>query len=86
MEKMRESVLAPVEVGPATVIPVVRSFHHCRIDSDGVVCSGAIVPVTVVVVLDGRKRAFKMTGEEVSADGLVAVPGGDDRRSPCETE
>ena len=71
METGREVVGAPVAFDSVTIVPVARSARHCRGDGHGLICFGSIVPVTVIVVSDGKKRAFRATGEEIPVEEVL---------------
>ena len=76
MEKKEVVVESPVAVAGFTIIPVIqllRNYWHAK----GVTSFlGAKEPTAVIVVSPTAKRAFRLTGEEVSIDQLVQeVPG-----------
>ena len=76
MEKKEVGIENPVAVAGVTLIPVVEiSLNYWRSNS-GISFFGVKQPVSVVVVSPLAKRAFRVTGEEVSLDQLIQeVPG-----------
>ncbi len=76
MERQEVVVDNPVAVAGVTLIPVVKiSLKHWR-SNGGVSLLGAKRPVSIVVVSPSAKRAFRITGEEVSLDQIMReAPG-----------
>ena len=72
MEKKEEVVIeTPVTVGGVTLIPLVRVSLNCWHGNGGVSYFGVKQPIDVVVISPSEKRAFRITGEEVSLDRLI---------------
>ena len=61
----------PVSVAGVTLIPVANVSLHCYRVGGGILCSGLKQPASVVVAYQSTKRAFRVTGEEVSLDQLT---------------
>ncbi len=71
MEKQEVVVGHPVAAGGVTVIPVVKvslSYWHGK---GGISFFSARRPVGLVVVSPSARRAFRITGEEISLDQFV---------------
>jgi len=71
MEKQEVGIDNPVEVAGVTLIPVVKvslNYWHAK---GGISFLGMKQAVAVVVVDPTAKRAFRITGEEVSLDQLM---------------
>ena len=71
MEKQEVGIDNPVEVAGVTLIPVVKvslNYWHAK---GGILFFGVKQAVAVVVVHPTAKRAFRITGEEVSLDQLM---------------
>ncbi len=76
MEKEEIRIEAPVTVAGLTLIPVVKASLNCWHRKGRLSLFGTKQPVSVVVVSPKAKRAFQITGEEVSLDQLMKeVPG-----------
>ena len=77
MEKKKEvSIIDPMPVMGLTLIPVVESSLGYGHGKSGISFFGVKKPVSVVVVSPSEKRAFRVTGEEVSLEQLIQeVPG-----------
>ena len=76
MEKKEVIVENPVTVAGVTLIPVTRvlSYHWCRKHSFS--CFDIKQPVGVVVISPSAKKAFRITGEEISLGQLITeFPG-----------
>ena len=72
MEKKEEVVIeTPVTAGGVTLIPLARVSLNCWHGNRGVSYFGVKQPTDVVVVYPSGKRAFRITGEEVSLDRLI---------------
>ena len=58
------------------MIPVTKVSISCQCHGGGVSLFGVKQPVSVVVASPSAKRAFRITGEEISLDQLIQeVPG-----------
>ena len=72
MERKKEVVVDnPVAVAGVTLIPVTRVSLNCQGGSFGISFFGAKRPVSVVIASPSAKRAFRITGEEISLDQLI---------------
>ena len=71
MEKKEIVVENPVAVGGLTIIPVVQVLRSFWQTEKGTSFFGIKRPVAVVVISPSARKAFRMTGEEVSVDQLV---------------
>ncbi len=72
MDKKEEvEIGSPVTVRGTTLIPVIRfslnSWHH----KGGVSFLGMKQPVNVVVISPWKKKAFRITGEEIALQQLL---------------
>ena len=71
MEKKELTTVNPVTVAGVTVVPVSRvrinGWHGRR----GVAIFGSKQPVGVIIVSPSAKRAFRITGEEISLEQLA---------------
>jgi len=76
MEKTEVRIDNLVAFAGITLIPVTEvSLHYWR-GKGGISFFGVKQPIGVVVVSPSAKRAFRITGEEVSLDQLILeVPG-----------
>ncbi|MBN2463936.1 MAG: hypothetical protein JXB43_10110 [Dehalococcoidia bacterium] len=76
METERVTVGDPVAIAGTTVIPVVKLSFNCQPSCGGIFFSGVKKPVSVVVTSPSTKKAFDVTGEEISLDQLIQeAPG-----------
>ena len=76
MEKKEVTIGKPVTVAGVTLIPVVEVSLNYWHGNGGASFFSVKQPVAVVVVSPLAKRAFRITGEEVSLDQLIQeVPG-----------
>ena len=71
MEKKEVAIDNPIAVAGLTIIPVVHVSLNYWLHNDGAAVFGIKQPVAFMVVSPGEKRAFRITGEEVSIDQLV---------------
>jgi len=76
MEKNEVVIEKPVAVAGITLVPVTKlSLTYWR-GKRGFSCFSVKQPVGVVVVSQSAKRAFRITGEEISLDQLITeAPG-----------
>lgn len=76
MEKKEVGIGNPVAIAGVTLIPVTKvSLNYWR-SNGGISFFGSKQPFSVIVVSPSEKRAFRITGEEVSLDQLIQeVPG-----------
>jgi len=70
MEKI-VTVEGPFVIGGVTLVAVVRSLLKCKCSDKGIWLFGIKFPIALVVISDSSKRAFRITGEEVSIDQLI---------------
>ena len=72
MERKKEiTVEAPVSIAGATLIPVVMTSLHCQ-QVDGIVSLiGFKQPADIVLITPAARRAFRITGEEISLEQLI---------------
>ena len=76
MEKEKVELENPVAVAGITLVPVTKVSLNYWSNRGGLSCFGVKQPVGVVVVSPSAKRAFRITGEEISLDQLIAeIPG-----------
>jgi len=71
MEKKELTTVNPVTVAGVTVIPVSRVAINCWHGKQGVAISGSKQPVGVIIVSPSAKRAFRITGEEITLEQLA---------------
>jgi uncharacterized spore protein YtfJ len=60
-----------VTISGVTLIPVTKLSLNCQRIGNSISCFGTKQPSSVVVVSQTTRRAFNITGEEVSLDQLV---------------
>jgi len=66
----------PVAVAGITLVPVTKLSLNCWRGKRCFSCFSVKQPVGVVVVSQSAKRAFRITGEEISLDQLITeAPG-----------
>ena len=70
MEK-KVTVEKPIVIGDVTLIAVTRSSLKYKSTGKGIWLFGLKLPIAIVVISDSSKRAFRITGEEVSIDQLI---------------
>ncbi len=71
MEKKEVIIESPMTVAGITLIPVTElSLNYWR-GKRGFSCFSVKQPVSLAVVSPSAKRAFRITGEEVSLDQLI---------------
>ena len=76
MEKEKVELENPVAVAGITVVPVTKVSLNYWSNRGGLSCFGVKQSVGVIVVSPSAKRAFRITGEEISLDPLIAeIPG-----------
>ena len=71
MEKKEVAINNPIAVAGLTIIPLVHVSVNYWPHNGGASFFGVKEPVAVIVVSPAAKRAFRLTGEEVSIDQLV---------------
>ena len=76
MEKEEIRIEAPFAVAGVTLVPVVKAWLNCWQSKGRLSFFGTKQPVSVVVISAQAKRAFRISGEEISLDQLTEeVPG-----------
>ena len=71
MEKKEVTINNPTAIAGLTIIPVVHVSLHYWLHNGGGSFFGIKEPVAVIVVSPTAKRAFRLTGEEVSIEQLT---------------
>jgi len=71
MEKKEVGIDSPVVVAGVTLIPVVKVSVNYRSCNGGISLFAVKQPVAVVLASPSEKRAFRITGEEVSLEELI---------------
>ena len=79
MEKKEVVIGNPVAVAGVTVIPVAKVLLRSWLSRSGISVLAIKQPVAVAVISPLAKRAFRVTGEEISLDQLV-------QEAPCIKE
>jgi uncharacterized spore protein YtfJ len=76
MEKKETTIDSPVVVGEVTLVPIARLSLNYERSNGGIFFFGMKQPLAVVVISVSGKRAFRITGEEVSVQELIQeLPG-----------
>jgi len=76
MEKKEVTIESPVAVGEVTLVPIAKTSLNYEQSNGGIFFFGMKQPVAVVAISVSGKRAFRITGEEVSVEELIQeVPG-----------
>ena len=76
MEKEEIRIEAPFAVNGVTLVPIVKTSLNGWRSKSRLSFFGIKQPVSIVVVSPQAKRAFRISGEEVSLDQLTKeVPG-----------
>lgn len=76
MEKQKVEIDDPITVGEITLIPVIELSLKYQFNENYFSCFGTKQPASIVVVSPSGKRAFRVSGEEVSFDQLIKeTPG-----------
>ena len=76
MEKKEVAIGNPVTIAGITLIPVTEISLHSWQRKGGISFLGIKQPLSIVVISPLEKKAFKISGEEVPLDQLIAeVPG-----------
>ena len=75
-KKKEVEISNPVTIAGVTLIPVIKTSLYYWHSNRGVSFFSIKQPLNVIVVSPSGKRAFRITGEEVSLDQLIQeVPG-----------
>ena len=72
MEKKEVTVGNPVTIAGITLIPVTEISLHSWQHKESISFLGIKQPLSVVVISPLEKKAFKISGEEVPLDQLIA--------------
>jgi len=76
MEKEETIIDSPVAVGGVTLIPIAKISLDYEWSNRGVYFFGMKRPLAIVAISVSGKRAFRITGAEVSVEELIQeVPG-----------
>lgn len=71
MEKKEVVIDNPVVIAGVTLLPLARVSMNYWHSNGGISFFGSKQPVSLVVVTPSGKRAFRITGEEISLEQLV---------------
>jgi uncharacterized spore protein YtfJ len=71
MEKKEVTIGNPVKVAGVTLIPVAKIKINCWRDKRGIAFLGSVQPESVIIATPSARRAFRITGEEISLDQLA---------------
>ncbi len=71
MEKKEVTIINPVTVAGVTIIPVSKvTINHWH-SRQGIAFYGSAEPESIIIVTPSAKRAFHITGEEITFDQLA---------------
>jgi uncharacterized spore protein YtfJ len=71
MEKKEVTIINPVTVAGINIIPVSKVTINGWHGKQGVACSGSKQPDIIIVATPAAKRAFRITGEEITLQKLA---------------
>lgn len=71
MEKKELITLNPITVAGLTLIPVAKVTINGWHGKRGIAFTGSKQPDSIVIVTPSAKRAFRITGEEITFDQLA---------------
>jgi len=71
MEKKEIGIDSPVAVAGVTLIPIAQVWLNCQHGNGGFSFWGTKQPIGIVAILPSAKKAFRITGEEVSLDQFL---------------
>ena len=71
MEKKEVAIGTPVTIAGLTLVPVVQVLLNYWHGRSGTSYFGTKQPMALVIVSPSAKRAFRITGEEISVDQLL---------------
>jgi uncharacterized spore protein YtfJ len=71
MEKKEVTITNPVTVAGVTLIPVSKATINCWHSKRGIAFSGSKQPVGIIIATPSAKRAFRISGEEITLDQLA---------------
>lgn len=76
MEKEEVRIEAPIDVAGVTLIPVIKASLNCWQGKCCLSFFGAKQPVNLLVISPKARRAFRISGEEISLGQLTEeIPG-----------
>jgi len=76
MEKKKVTISSPVAIAGVTVVLVVELSLNCQPSGSGIFFSGVKQPSKVAVASPSTKKAFDITGKEISLGQLMReAPG-----------
>ena len=76
MEKKEIAIEEPIAVAGVTIVPVTKVSLVYRQGQGSLLCFGDKQPDSVILISSAGKKAFRLTGEEISLDQLVReAPG-----------
>ena len=71
MEKKRVTISSPVAIAGITLILITKLSLNCQPGGSNIFFSGIKQPLGIVVASPLTKKAFDVTGEEISLDQLI---------------
>jgi len=71
MQKKKVTIGGPIAIAGITLILVTRLSLNCQHSGSSISFSGVKQPVRVVVASPSTKKAFDVTGKEISLDRLL---------------
>ena len=71
MEKKRVTISSPVTIDGTTLILITKLSLKCQPSGSNIFFSGIKQPVGIVVASPSTKKAFEITGEEISLNQLI---------------
>ena len=71
MEKKNIKVQDPLPVNGLNLLPIIETSLSCRQGDSYISFMGTKQTVAVVIISASEKRAFRISGEEVSLDQLI---------------
>ena len=71
MEKKEVTIANPIKVAGITLIPVTKVTINCWQGKRGVAFSGSQQTNSIIIATPSAKRAFHITGEEITLDQLI---------------
>jgi uncharacterized spore protein YtfJ len=71
MEKKEVTIANPITVAGVTLILISKAAINCWHGKRGFAFSGSKQPDSIIIVTPSAKRAFRITGEEISLNQLV---------------
>lgn len=71
MEKKEVTTVNSVTVAGLTLIPVSKVTMNCWHGKRGIIFTGSKQPDSIIIATPSAKRAFRITGEEITLDQLA---------------